>query len=238
MWTYFLILLGVLGIIAVFVHKVFYLKKMAAKKEADKAAAQAAKESAAENEEEIEEKKLKKSELEEINELCEKADIKIGVGNEDEGVKLLVQALAIDENHLPAQQKLAMLYVQKEMFAAAAALFERMAKLTDDAIHYSHLGLALFNQQDFEGAKAAYQKAVDLDPSRPQRFVSLGQVYRALGQSQNAIVAITKATEMEENEEVLRLLAEIYMEAGDDDGAKAALNKIAPGGNSESGGGA
>lgn len=226
MWTYFLILLGFLGIIAVFVHKVFYLKKMAAKKETDKAVAQAAKESALENEEEIEEKKLKKSELEEISELCEKADIKIGVGNEDEGVKLLVQALAIDENHLPAQQKLAMLYVQKEMFAAAAALFERMAKLTDDAVHYSHLGLALFNQQDFEGAKAAYQKAVDLDPSRPQRFVSLGQVYRALGQSQNAIVAITKATEMEENEEVLRLLAEIYMEAGDDDGAKAALNKI------------
>lgn len=229
--------MSVLGIIGVFAYKVFHLKKMVLKKEAEKAAAQAAKEQEAFAEDEIEAKKLKKSELQEIEELCEKANIKIGVGNEDEGVKLLVQALAIDENHLPAQQKLAMLYMQKEMFAAAAALFERMAKLTDDAIHYSHLGLALFNQQDFEGAKVAYQKAVDLDPSRPQRFVSLGQVYRALGQHQNAIVAITKAVDMEENEDFLRLLAEIYMEAGDDAGAKAALNRIKSGGDFESGGG-
>lgn len=230
MWTYFLILLSFAGIIAIFVYKIFHLKKLAAKKEAEKSAQQAAKENAEAKDREdalaAEEKKLKKSELLEIEELCEKADIKIGVGNEDEGVKLLVQVLAIDENHLPAQQKLAMLYMKKEMFAAAAALFEKMAKLTDDAIHYSHLGLALFNQQDYVGAKEAYQKAVDLDPFRPQRFVSLGQVYRALGQTQNAIVAINKAMEMEENEEVLRLLAEIYMEAGDDAGAQAALNRI------------
>ena len=151
-------------------------------------------------EEEVEEKKtrLKRGDKAKIENLMEKAEVKAGTGKVDEAVKFLVQLLAIDEDHIPAQNKLAMMYMKKEMYGAAAALFQRLAELEEDAVHYSHLGLALYQQQDHEGARAAYQRSVELDDSRPARFVSLGQVYRALGQYQNAIIAVGRAIELEE----------------------------------------
>ena len=80
-------------------------------------------------EEEVEEKKtrLKRGDKAKIENLMEKAEVKAGTGKVDEAVKFLVQLLAIDEDHIPAQNKLAMMYMKKEMYGAAAALFQRLA---------------------------------------------------------------------------------------------------------------
>ena len=115
--------------------------------------------------------------------------------------------------HQETQNKLAMLYMQKQMFSAAAALFKSLGDVTGEAVHYSHQGLALFQQNLFEEARDAYQKAVDLDPARPNRFVSLAQVYRSMGQLSNAVVALNKAIEIDnENVEYLFLLVDIQSE--------------------------
>lgn len=175
----------------------------------------------------VSKKRLSKSDKRKVAALVEKAEEKLKFGKEAEAVKLFVQALAIDSLNKEGQLKLAMLYMQKQMYGAAAVLFESLGNITNDAVHFSHMGLALYQQQQFEAARAAYQKAVDLDPSRPQRFVSLAQVYRSLGQLQNAIIALNKAVEMEkENTDFLLLLADIQMEMKNYDDAEVILKKV------------
>jgi cytochrome c-type biogenesis protein CcmH/NrfG len=89
------------------------------------------------------------------------------------------------------------------------------------------LGLALYQQQEFEAAKEAYQRAVVLDSSRPQRFISLAQVYRSLNQLSNAIVAANKANEMDsQNIDFLFLIADLQMDAENHEESMNALKKI------------
>ncbi|MCK9186526.1 tetratricopeptide repeat protein [Candidatus Gracilibacteria bacterium] len=222
MLTYLLLFLSVSVFIGVFAHRVYALniKKNTPPPE---------KKSLIDEEPlDIDEnKKLSKQEKSEISILCEKADIKLKVGEEEEAIKLLVQAMAIDPANIEAQQKLAMLYMQKQMYAAAAALFKQLGELTNDAVHYSNLGLALYQQQEFEAAKEAYQRAVVLDSSRPQRFISLAQVYRSLNQLSNAIVAANKANEMDsQNIDFLFLIADLQMDAENHEESMNALKKI------------
>lgn len=220
MWTYLVILVSLSVLFGVFVRR-FYLVS----KGSPPVTEEPVKEDFVEDVEDIE--KVSKADKKSVEDLCEKAEIKAKTGNEDEAIKLLVQALAIDKIHIEAQHRLALLYMGKKMHNAAAALFESLGKITNDPVHYSHLGLALYQQGDNEAAKNAYQTAVSLDPSRPQRFVSLSQVYRSLGQLQNAIVALNKAMELDaENLDFLFLLADLQAEMGNTDEAKDILKRI------------
>lgn len=219
MWTYLVILASLSILLGVFVRRLFIAYK----------GNSPAVEAIPEVVEEILEKteKISAADKKAIAILCEKADIKAKTGNDDEAIKLLVQALALDKFHVEAQHRLALLYMGKQMHNSAAALFESLGKITDDPVHYSHLGLALYQQGDTESAKGAYQKAISLDSSRPQRFVSLSQVYRSLGQLQHSIIALNKALELDnENLDFLFLLADLQVELGNVDEAKEILKKI------------
>lgn len=222
MWTYLLFFLSISLFVGVFAHRAYALNVKKNTPPPEKKSLL--------DEEPLdidEDKKLSKHEKSEIVSLCEKADIKLKVGEEEEAIKLLVQAMAIDPANIEAQQKLAMLYMQKQMYSAAAALFKQLGELTNDAVHYSNLGLALYQQQEFEAAKEAYQRAVALDPSRPQRFISLAQVYRSLDQRSNALVAANKAHDMDpENIDFLFLIADIQMDAKNYEESINALDKI------------
>jgi tetratricopeptide (TPR) repeat protein len=225
MWTYLAIFFSLAVLAGIFVRRVFYYykeKKGGPEPGADKLVRE-------KEEEAIEDKlkKLSRADKKSVEELCEKAESKLKRGNEDEAIKFFVQALAVDDLHIEAQHKLAMLYMKKQMFSAAAALFKNLGELTREAVHYSHLGLALYRQSSFEEARDAYQKAVDLDPSRPQRFVSLAQVYRSLGQLHNTAVALNKAIEIDkENMDYLFLLVDVQAEMGNFDEAIEILNQI------------
>ncbi len=204
MWTYLAILMSLIVFVGVFFRRLNILLKGGEAAPAERPK---------EEKEIIEEKDVSRKDRQAVNALCEKAESKMKLGKEDEAVKLLVQALALDELHEESQHKLAMLYMKKQMFSSASALFSRLAEVTGEAVHYSHLGLAYFHQQDMENAKEAYQKAVDLDPSRPQRFVSLAQVYRVLNQLEEASLAMKKAVKLDtENINFLLLLADIQKE--------------------------
>jgi cytochrome c-type biogenesis protein CcmH/NrfG len=222
MWTYLLLFLSISVFIGVFAYRAYALnvKKNTPPPEKKSLIDE-------ETSDLDENKKLSKQEKIDVFALCDKADIKLKVGEEDEAIKLLVQAMAIDPANTTAQQKLAMLYMQKQMYSAAAALFKQLGEITNEAVHYSNLGLALYQQQEFEAAKEAYQRAVVLDPSRPQRFVSLAQVYRSLDQSSNALVAANKASEMDpENIDFLFLIADLQMDSKNYEESLNALKKI------------
>jgi tetratricopeptide (TPR) repeat protein len=224
MWTYLAILFSCFLFIGVFVHRVFSNRRKAMQ-DVSKAEAKAALDS----QETEEEKKvrLSKEQKIQVEALCGRGEALINSGKDEEAVKCFVQALSINSQHPETQQRLALLYLQKQMYSAAAALFQQLAQQTNDPMHYSHWGLALYQQSDFENAKIAYQTAVDLDPSRPQRFISLSQVYKALGQLSNAIIATNKALEIEDkNIEFLYQLADLQAEAGNYLAAKETITKL------------
>ena len=207
MWTYLLILLAGTALLVIFARRavLFSRKKNAPKKKPDEAPKEKA----------VNAEKVGRKEAVEVGALFQKGEALLKAGKEEEAIKLFVQALAINPAHLETQQKLAMLYMQKQMYAAASALFRALAEQTKDPLHYSHLGLAMFQQSIFEEARDAYQKAVELDPTRPQRFASLAQVYRKLGETQNAIIALNKALDIDsKNLEFLLLLGDLQVEVG------------------------
>ncbi|MBI5753926.1 tetratricopeptide repeat protein [Candidatus Peregrinibacteria bacterium] len=227
MWTYLAIFFSAAVVVGVFMHRVFANKKKLVQEVAVEAAE--AEKAAKEAEESEEERKIRLSreQKDEVESLCKRGESLISSGKDEEAVKCFVQALSINAQHPETQQRLALLYLQKQMYSAAAALFQQLAEQTKDPVHYSHWGLTLYQQSDFENAKIAYQTAVDLDPSRPQRFVSLAQVYKALGQLGNAIIAVNKALEIEqENLEFLYLLADLQVEAGNYLAARESLEKL------------
>ncbi len=159
--------------------------------------------------------------------LCKKGVNLIKVGKEEDAIKCFVQALALNELHNETQHRLAVLYLKKQMYGAAAALFKRLVESSEDPVYYSHLGLALYKQSNLEEAKSAYQKAVELDPKRAARFVSLAQVYRTMGQLEHSLVALNKALEIEkENMDFLLLLASIQVELKNNKEALVVLEKI------------
>jgi len=208
MWTYLAILLSISVVLGVFIRRVVLYLKGDDEQEVEK--------KEEEKQDKGNETVVSKKEKKKARAFYEKGEALLKAGKEDEAIKLFVQALSADKDNIEAQQKLAMLYLQKEMYGAATALFKRLCELTDEAVHYSHLGLALYQQNELDEAKEAYQKAVDLDDSRPQRFISLAQVYRALKQYQGAIIALNKAIEKDpENVEFLLLLGDIFEEMED-----------------------
>lgn len=224
MWTYLAILFSFLFLPAVFIHRVVSNKKKIVE---DKAKAEAKALSDAQESEEEKKIRLSREEKDQVETLCKRGEGLINSGKDEEAIKCFVQALSINSQHPETQQRLALLYLQKQMYSAAAALFQQLAQQTNDPMHYSHWGLALYQQSDFENAKTAYQTAVDLDPSRPQRFISLSQVYKALGQLANAIIATNKALEIDEkNIEFLYQLADLQAEAGNYIAAKETIERL------------
>ena len=171
--------------------------------------------------------KVSKKDQQRARAFCERAEKLLKSGKEQEAIKHFVQALSLDPNHQESLHQLAMLYLSKEMFNPAIELFRQLGEMTDDPVHYSHMGFAHFSQNDFEGARDAYQRAVELDDSRPQRFVSLAQVYRALEQPNHAVMALDKALAMEpDNRDYLFLMTELKKETEKKDEAIEILKYI------------
>lgn len=225
MWTYLAILFSFSVVLIIFARKWYLFNKKLSSSGDESRGVNLAEED--DSSEALKKVKISKEDREEVENLCKKGESMLKVGKDEEAVKCFVQALAIDPLHEETLHKLALLYFQKQMYGAAAAAFKQLGEISNDAVHYSHLGLALYQQNNFEEAKAAYQKAVEIDPSRPQRFVSLAQVYRSLGQGHHAIVALNKALELEEeNVDFLYLMADLQLALENIEESKDALRKL------------
>jgi len=223
MWTYLAIFLSVSAILVVFFNKMIFVAK--GKDLIEKNVKQVDEDpDLAAN---MEREKISRYNKEKIKDLIVKGDSLINAGSDDEAIKCFVQALTLNPHHIESMQKLGILYMHKQMYSVASALFKELASLEEDSVHYSHLGLALYRQNDFEEAKKAYQKSIVLDDSRPQRFVSLGQVYRELGNHNLAIIALNKAIDIDpENIDYLFLMADLLFEIDEFEQAKEVAKKI------------
>ncbi|MBL4694910.1 tetratricopeptide repeat protein [Candidatus Gracilibacteria bacterium] len=215
MLTYLAILFATLLLLSIFGRKAYLLGNIKAVKKV------------VDTKEKMVEKEVSKSDKVRSNSLCARAIELMGKGKEQEAIKTFVQALALNENHMETNHKLAILYLKKQMYGSASALFQRLCLLNEDAMHYSHLGLALYHQSLLQEAKKAYQRSVELDPEKAKRFISLAQVYRRLGEIQNSIITVNKALALEcKNLDFMYLLADLYLEGENVEEGQAMMVKI------------
>lgn len=137
------------------------------------------------------------------------------------------ELLALDKNHKEANSKVGLIYLKLESFAKAEDIFNKLIKLfPDDPVYYSNLGRALYEQKKFKNALEAYLQALNLDSSRPGRYVSTAEVFRALSDNLKAEEMYKKAIEGEpENIHFLLAFSDFQIEIGKSSQAKYYLRQ-------------
>lgn len=171
--------------------------------------------------------RLAKKDKENVITFFKRGEACLSFGKEDEAIKSFVSALSINPKHIESLHKLGVLYMHKQMYSSASAVFKELTMLKNDSKNFSHLGLALFNLNDFEEAKKAYHEAVKLDDKRPQRYVSLAQVYKALKQDHLALIALDKALDLDpKNIDYLLLKTDFLFEIDKFEDAKDMVRQI------------
>jgi tetratricopeptide (TPR) repeat protein len=149
-------------------------------------------------------------------------------GDMEEAEKKLIQVTALDERFPDALHKLGLIYLKQNQFGKAEAIFKQLIyNGENDAVYYSNLGRALYEQKKYEEALEAYLKAIELDALRPGRFISTAEVYRQLDNKEKAEEMYKKAIEMDpENLDYLLIFANFLIEDNKIEHAKEQLQAV------------
>jgi tetratricopeptide (TPR) repeat protein len=111
--------------------------------------------------------------------------------------------------------------VAKEMYEA------KVGTTPTDAHGHYMLGLSSWKSGDFAGAKAAFDKSIELNPQFSKAYFNQGRVLLDLGRVPEALEAIGKGRAIDSTSpEGLRLVARAQAEGGDVDGALATYREL------------
>lgn len=117
------------------------------------------------------------SELEIWNEL---GNIYYNAGAYDEAIRAYHKAIEFDHGCGQSYSNLASIYIHKEYYAEAVLMFQKGIELQKDpkdkALLWNRMGDAYRKLNDYNGAIAAYQKAVELDPKNAALKIDLAMV--------------------------------------------------------------
>lgn len=177
---------------------------------------------------ELKEKGNKREVDRQIALLFKKADSLLARQEESEAEKIFIQILAIDERHIGANSRLALLFLQRKEFSKSESLHRTLIELKpkDPAIH-TNLGLTLFYQQKYDEAIDHFRRAIELNPSRGARYANLGKVFLAIGDYDSAKECFHEAVRLDlRNIEFLFLLAECEKELKKFSNAKEVFEHI------------
>jgi Flp pilus assembly protein TadD len=107
----------------------------------------------------------------------EKAVISVRYGLENEALKYLNEALALDPAHAPSLKLLGTVQFKKKNFPEAAAALERYLEIQPgDAEAHTSLGITYEHLGQTAQAEAEYQKAVGID-GHPEAAFGLAKLY-------------------------------------------------------------
>jgi len=119
-------------------------------------------------------------------------------GDMEEAEKKLIQVTSLDENFHDAFHKLGLIYLKQNQFGKAEAVFKQLTyNVENDPVYLSNLGRALYEQKKYDEALEAYLKSIELDGTRPGRFISTAEVYRQTGDKEKAAEMYKKAIELD-----------------------------------------
>jgi len=117
----------------------------------------------------------------------------LSLGRRDQAVEALQKALALAPEDPDVLGLLGIVQLQQNKLPDAVASLRQALAGKPDALWYSHLGVALEQSNDFAGAAAAFQKAVDINPGSADDWAQLGIVRVRLKQNDVAMVSLQKA---------------------------------------------
>jgi TolB-like protein/Flp pilus assembly protein TadD len=129
----------------------------------------------------------------------------------DEAEATFLRAIDLKRNYWKAYEALANFYYTKEQYSDAANTYEIVARLTPDSSRgYIGKGSAYWMLGDTQKALQAYERSLDLNPSR-QTYTNLGMFYYYAGQFEQAADMQKKALGFAETDHrVWGRLAESY----------------------------
>lgn len=171
-------------------------------------------------------------ELQKVRALMRNAEKEIALQNFAEAEHILIQALTINPEATDTQAELAKLYLTTGREAKAEALYKELVAGRKDVTFFANLGLAYYMQGKYVEACYAYQEALNLDPRTPERSAALGRACIAARRFSDAAPLLEKAlSRLTRDTELLHLLAECYVQLGDNAKAEEVyrrINKIEP----------
>jgi Flp pilus assembly protein TadD len=92
-----------------------------------------------------------------------------------------------------SEYKQAVKAIKKDNYPAAVELLNKVVdKDPDNEDAWNYLGYSLRNLQEFDGALAAYEKALQLEPEHKGALEYLGELYLNTGQPEKARVQLQK----------------------------------------------
>lgn len=166
-------------------------------------------------------------ELQKVRSLLRSAEKEIALQKHADAEHLLIQALTINPQAIDVQAELAKLYLTTGREAKAEALYRELIAARNDVSFYANLGLAYYVQGKYVDACYAYQEALNLDPQTPERSAALGRACIAAQRYSDAAPLLEKAAaRLARDTELLHLLAECYVQLGDNARAEEAYRRI------------
>ncbi len=125
----------------------------------------------------------------------DKAVISMRYGLEDEALKYLNEALALNPGHAPALKLLGTVQFKKENFEEAAAALERYLEVKpDDSEAHTSLGFTYKRLGQISRAEEEYQKALAFD-GHPEAGFGLAKLYYDQNKLELALETIQGATQ-------------------------------------------
>jgi len=128
-----------------------------------------------------------------IKRAFKQAELHFAKNNYGLAEKHLMEVLSMDNDHLDANLKLGLIYLQQENLPRAEFFFQKLIDLKENPVYFSNLALVLYQQKRLDESAKLYEKAIAMDNKRAARFVSLAYVYHELGELEKALINFEEA---------------------------------------------
>ncbi len=126
------------------------------------------------------------------------------VTNPEQAISLFKKAIQFDPNRVQSYFQLAMIYLKKENYAAAAENFEKVIEINPrlpDA--FFNLGFIHALLKEYGKAEEMYAQAIELKPSYlDEAYFNLAQIQNKLGKKDESLINAKKALEINPQNEL------------------------------------
>lgn len=166
-------------------------------------------------------------EMQQVRSLVRKAEKDMAQGRFIDAERAFIQALTIQPHAVDVQASLAKFYLDTNREQKAEAMYRELLLQRDDVSFHGNLGTAYYRQGKYIEACFAFQEALNRDPKNPERSASLGRACIAAHRFEEAAPLLEKACGfLSRDTGLLHLLAECYLQIGDNAQAEAAYRRI------------
>ncbi|MGH7196492.1 MAG: tetratricopeptide repeat protein [Candidatus Saccharimonadales bacterium] len=140
--------------------------------------------------------------------------------------KALLTILRVDERNSAAYNRLGILYAKQRAFNDAIECFEIAQSLEPSASSLHNVGLIYYETGQYEKAAIAFEQAIEMENDLAARYIAYAKVQEKLGDRKKMVAALEQAVELEPNPQSLKILADAYERAGEDELAETIRKKI------------